>query len=217
MKHLVYAHSNWPLQSIQSFIRHHRQCCFYTNTSRFDSSSSATIFQHSPPNPCLMSAIYLIGSFFSHITLPHGLQAQLLDQALCSLTRSLHNQENLMDAIQASCLIAQYFFFNHRVMEGSLHLLAAKRTAFDLGLYSVSEPDTATLSGYAYDSALRETTEKSAVFWQVFMVDRFWSVTNHSEVMLPDKSPYRYSTTPLPVKDGVRVSPYMILALFRTQ
>ena len=153
-----------------------------------------------------MSAIYLIGSFFSHIV-PRELQAQLLEQALSNLTRTLLNQEHLMDAIQASCLIAQYFYFNHRVMEGNRHLLNAKRMAFDFGLYSVSEPDTSTLSGYAYDSALQDMTEKSAVFWQVFMVDRFWSVTNPSDVMLPERSPYRYSTTPLPVKDGVRVSP----------
>ena len=93
-------------------------------------------------------------------------------------------------------------------MEGNRHLLAAKRMAFDLGLYSISEPDISTLSDYAYDSMSQDTTEKMAVFWQVFMVDRFWSVTNHCDVTLPDRSPFRYSTTPLPVKEGVRlVSP----------
>ena len=161
-----------------------------------------------------MSAIYLIGSFFSDIAFPHELQFLLLEQALCNLTRSLHNQEHLMDVIQASCLIAQYFFFSHRIMEGNRHLLFAKRLAFELGLYTVSESDISALSGYAYDSALQETTEKSAIFWQVFMVDRFWSVTNHSDVLLPDRSPYRYSTTPLPVKEGVRlVSPYMTISV----
>ena len=147
-----------------------------------------------------MSAIYLLGSFFSHIPLPHELQTQLLDQALRNVTRSLHNQEHLIDVVQASCLIAQYFFFNNRIMEGHRHLLAAKRMSFDLGLYTISEPDV-SLSGYAYDSLLQDTTEKSAVFWQVFMVDRFWSAANHCDVTLPD----RYSTTPLPVKEGVRL------------
>ena len=147
-----------------------------------------------------MSAIYLLGSFFSHIPLPHELQTQLLDQALRNVTRSLHNQEHLIDVVQASCLIAQYFFFNNRIMEGHRHLLAAKRMSFDLGLYTISEPDV-SLSGYAYDSLLQDTTEKSAVFWQVFMVDRLWSAANHCDVILPD----RYSTTPLPVKEGVRL------------
>ena len=97
-------------------------------------------------------------------------------------------------------------------MEGNRHLLAAKRMAFDLGLYSV-EPAVSTLSGYAYDSLLQDTTEKSAVFWQVFMVDRFWSVTNHCDITLPDRFPYQYATTPLPVKEGVGlVSPLMKLA-----
>ena len=200
--------SFWLLHSIQTFIRHHRQCCFYTNTSRFDSSSSATVFQRNPPSLSLMSSICLLGSFFSHIPLPNDLQTQLLERALRNLTQSLHNQEHLMDVVQASCLIAQYFFFNNRMMEGNRHLLAAKRMAFDLGLYSVAEPDISTLSDYAYDSVLHDTTEKSAVFWQVFMVDRLWSGTNHCDVTLPDKPTYRYSTTPLPVKEGVRmVSP----------
>jgi len=152
-----------------------------------------------------MSAIYLLGSFFSHVPLPDDLQMQLLEQALRNVTRSLHNQEHLMDVVQASCLIAQYFFFNHRVMEGNRHLLAAKRMAFDLGLYAMSEPDVSTLSGHDYDSALQDMTEKSAVFWQVFMADRFWSVTNHCDLSLPDRSPCRWATTPLPVKEGVRL------------
>jgi hypothetical protein len=162
-----------------------------------------------------MSAIYLLGSFFSNIPFSHNLQTQLLEQALRDLTRSLHNQEHLIDVVQASCLIAQYFFFNHQVMEGNRHLLTAKRMAFDLGLHSVTEPDIST---YAYDSGLQGTAEKSSVFWQVFIVDRFWSVTNPCDVTLPDKLPYQYSTTPLPVKDGTRlVSPSMILMLFRFQ
>ena len=152
-----------------------------------------------------MSAIYLLGAFFSHVPLPDGLQTQLLEQALHNITRSLHNQEHLIDVVQASCLIAQYFFFNHRVMEANRHLLAAKRMAYDLGLYSLSEPGISTSSDYLYDSALQDTAEKSAVFWQTFMVDRFWSVTSHCDVSLPDRSPCRYSTTPLPVKEGVRL------------
>ena len=160
-----------------------------------------------------MSAIYLLGSFFSHIPLPNELQTQLLDQALLHITRSLHNQEHLIDVVQASCLIAQYFFFNHRILEGNRHLLAAKRLAFDLGLYTLSDSDIS-----AYDT-LQDTSEKSAVFWQVFMVDRFWSGTNQCcDVTLPDRSLYRYPSTPLPVKEGVRlVSSYMVIESFRNQ
>ena len=155
-----------------------------------------------------MSAICLLGSFFSHIPLPNELQTQLLERALRNLTQSLHNQDHLMDVVQASCLIAQYFFFNNRLMEGNRHLLAAKRMAFDLGLYSLSEPD---ISDYAYDSVLQDTSEKSAVFWQVFMVDKLWSVTNHCDATLPDRPTYRYSTTPLPVKDGARMVNFLII------
>jgi hypothetical protein len=43
------------------------------------------------------------------------------------------------------------------------------------------------------------------------LVDKFWSVTNHCDVKLPEKSLYRYSTTPLPVKKcetGQSCKPY---------
>lgn len=158
---------------IQTFIRHHWQCCLYINTSRFDSFSSTTVFQRTPPNPSLMSAIYLVGSFFSHTPLPYDLQTQLLEQALRNLTRSLHNQEHLMDVVQASCLIAQYFFFTHRVMEGNRHLLAAKRMAFDLGLYSL-EP--------AYDSVLQDTMKIAKV---ASTVQEIWRTSDYWRVRRP--------------------------------
>jgi hypothetical protein len=47
-----------------------------------DSLSFATVFQRSLPNPSLMSAIYLLGSFFSDIPLPCELRTPLLEQAL---------------------------------------------------------------------------------------------------------------------------------------
>lgn len=213
-KTIISIRSNWLLQSVQTFFRHHKQCCFYSNSSRFDFSSSAILFQHNPPSSSLMSAIHLLGSFFSHTPHLNELQFILLDQASRNLSRSLHDNwqelsmESKMDDVQASCLLAQYCYFNHRMLEGNQKLLTAKRLASVLGLYSVSGPDI---------SAPQETTEKLAVFWQVFTVDKFWSATNQ-DLMLPDVAPFLNPTTPLPVKEGVAlVSPYMILASFRIQ
>ena len=100
-------------------------------------------------------------------------------------------------------------------MEGNRHLLAAKRMAVDLGLYSI-DPDVSTLSGYTSDSMLQDTTEKAAVFRQVFMVDRLWSATSHCGVTLPDRSPYRHSPSPPPNDDVRLLSSFMMSASFRT-
>ncbi|KDR81981.1 hypothetical protein GALMADRAFT_60015 [Galerina marginata CBS 339.88] len=182
-----FLHESIPF-SIQSFIEHRKQCCFYSNTSRFDTSSSATVYQNTPPNSALMSAIYLMGSFFARIP---TLEQQLLDQSLHEVARSLHNQEQLMDGVQALCLLAQYFFFNNRTMEGIVHLTRAKRIALDFGLNQV------TYTEFPFD------LEYSAVFWQVFMVEKFWSASNDCCQALPDlDSPCRNITTPLPVLEG---------------
>ncbi|KAF8162785.1 hypothetical protein B0H34DRAFT_692945 [Crassisporium funariophilum] len=191
---------------VQSFIKHRKQCCFYSNTSRFDASSSATVFQHTPPNPSLMSAIYLLGSFFAQTPIPDGVEPQLLEQTLHEVSRSLHNQEQLMDVVQALSLLAQYFFFNNREMEGNRHLFAAKRMSLDLGLHLISHPDPSLFPFDldSFGSASQDWAEKLAIFWQMFMVDGFWSVSNDCGVTSPDsEGPCRNIITPLPVREGV--------------
>ena len=47
--------------------------------------------------------------------------------------------------------------------------------AFDLGVCSVSEPDISTLSGYAYDYALQETTEIGGILASATSLHASWS------------------------------------------
>ncbi|KAF9559557.1 hypothetical protein CPC08DRAFT_807219 [Agrocybe pediades] len=188
---------------IQSFIEHRKQCCFYSNTSRFDRSSSATIYQNTPPNSALMSAIYLMGCFFARIP---GLESQLLEQTQHEVSRALHNQEQLMDLVQALCLLAQYFFFNHRAMEGKLHLQRAKLISIDFGLHQITHSDFPFDLQFPFDSATYNWQEKSAIFWQVVMVEKFWSSSNDCCEAIPDfEASNRYITTPLPVLEGAEL------------
>ncbi|KAF8898249.1 hypothetical protein CPB84DRAFT_1154916 [Gymnopilus junonius] len=180
---------------IQTFIEHRKQCCFYSNTSRFDPSSSATVYQNTPPNSALMSSIYLMGSFFARTP---ALEKQFLEQSLQDVSRSLHNQDQLMDVLQALCLLAQYFFFQGRSIEGNAQLKNAKQIATTFGLNQVSYP-TYDL----YDSP----DEKTAIFWQMFIVDKFWSSSNDCCEILPNlESPCRHITTPLPVLEGAEMT-----------
>ncbi|PPQ70413.1 hypothetical protein CVT26_013830 [Gymnopilus dilepis] len=179
---------------IQTFIDHRKQCCFYSNTSRFDPSSSATVYQHTPPNSALMSAIYLMGSFFARTPV---LEKQFLEQSLQDVSRSLHNQDQLMDVIQALCLLAQYFFFQGRSIEGNAHLKNAKQIAMRFGLNQI------TYSTFDFSDS---PDEKAAIFWQMFIVDNLWSSSNDCCEIVPNlESPCRYITTPLPVLEGVEM------------
>lgn len=149
-----------------------------------------------------MSVIYLLGSFFAAAK---SLEVQLLEQTLHDVARTLHNQEHLMDTVQALCLLAEYFYFNNRDIEGSRHLNAAKRLSLELGLHQVTHPTF--LYDVEFQSDFRlwdsEWREKTAVFWQVVMVDSLWSVANDCCLQNDLESPCPNIITPLPVEDGL--------------
>ncbi|PPQ82389.1 hypothetical protein CVT25_008350 [Psilocybe cyanescens] len=169
----------------------------------FDRSSSATVYQNTPPNPALMSAIYLMGAFFSQNI---ALQKQLLEQTQQEVARSLHNQDQLIDVIQASYLLAQYLYFNGRRMEGTRHLTTAKRIAFDLGLHQVSLTTFPFDLDYPFDSSSHDWQEKAAILWGLFMVEKFWTLNCdcwEAYAQADFDAPSRYITTPLPVEEGV--------------
>jgi len=148
-----------------------------------------------------MSAIYLLGCFFARIP---KLENRLLEQTQHEVARALHNQEQLMDLLQALCLLAQYFFFNNRAMEGKLQLKSAKRISTDIGLDQITHSDFPF--EFPFDSASYNWQEKAAIFWQVVMVEKFWSSSNDFCEALPDfETPNGYITTPLPVQDGVEL------------
>lgn len=148
-----------------------------------------------------MNAIYLMGSFFAQIP---GWECQLLEQTLHEVARSLHSTEPPADMVQALCLLAQYFFFTARDMEGNRHLSAAKRIAIDIGLHQVSPLATFPFGPeYAFDTASLNWTERSAIFWQLYMVNNYWSLNNDCCVASSTLTlPCRHISTPLPVEDG---------------
>lgn len=149
-----------------------------------------------------MSVIYLLGSFFAGVK---SLEKQLLEQTLHDVARTLHNQEQLVDTVQALCLLAEYFYFNNRDIEGSRHLNAAKRLALELHLHQITHPtflyDVEVQSDFGlWDSEWRE---QAAVFWQVVMVDSLWSATNDCSLQSDLESPCPNIITPLPVEEGL--------------
>jgi hypothetical protein len=148
-----------------------------------------------------MSVIYLLGSFFAGMK---SLERQLLEQTLHDVARTLHNQEQLVDTVQALCLLAEYFYFNNRDIEGSRHLNAAKRIGLELRLHQVTHPTFLYDVEFQSDFGLwdSEWREQAAVFWQVVTVDSLWSATNDCSLQADLESPCPNVITPLPVEDG---------------
>ncbi|KAF9533660.1 hypothetical protein CPB83DRAFT_845658 [Crepidotus variabilis] len=222
-------HATLPHQTrialIHSFIHHKDQCCFYTDVSRLQPHLSTAGIPSASPS--LAAAVVLLGCFFS----PKGswtsaIEQQLLQDALHEASTSLHDQDQLTDVVQALTLLAQYFFFNDRNMEGHRHLMAVKRIATELGLQKVTHPDLALFpfnvenpfaAGSRPPAVMMEGAmgvsgqgnlqgvqsdwwEQSLVFWQIFLVDCLWAAGN--EFVSPDfDGACRNVTTPLPVLD----------------
>ena len=124
--------------------------------------------------------------------------------------------------MQASCLIAIYFFSRGRTLEGYYHSSTAVRLAVSLGLHQLKPEDWYQLQldvmsqpapFASFKSCLQltapkdgvEYAERVAAFWQVFTVDRAWSVASGLPAALPDDDSPRgqiETTWPQPLCDS---------------
>lgn len=140
-----------------------------------------------------MNAIYLWACFVSR---PEPLcqhEEHFLLQALEAHREGLRVGDQLVDIIRASCLLSVYFFSNGRIIEGSYHASAAAALAVQCGLHAGVSPESiAWLSdpSDAFDLKPLKTnfreSERILAFWQVYNLDRCWSVALHKPLVIPD-------------------------------
>lgn len=184
------------------FYAHRHQCWFDGDFCRIDPTKislhqAPRAQRYSPePHPALMNAIYLLACHFTRSPFYLELESTFLTRTLHEITVALDGSDRLVDIVQASCLLAVYLFANSRILEGYCHSFSAARLAVGLGLHQLQHPKNYVHQGLApsgtspipmpppKDSA--ELRERISAFWQVFMVDRCWSVANGLPVALPD-------------------------------
>ncbi|KZT03463.1 uncharacterized protein LAESUDRAFT_729034 [Laetiporus sulphureus 93-53] len=208
---------------LETFFAHRHQCAFDVHLGRFQSSLFlAPSYQ---PHPALMDAIYLLACYFSRSSHLTKLEPHFLKRALQGITDALQKQDRMVHVLQASSLLAVYFFCNGRVLEGYYHSSTSARLTIDLGLHQLKPVDWPAalhmpLSGAAVlapqasgsgssSASTQEATSSSSVqtdvtfplppprdpiehaervaaFWQIFIVDRAWSVVTGLPSALPD-------------------------------
>lgn len=195
------------------FLAHRHQCAFDVHIGRFKASLSLPPPER--PHPALMDAIYLMACFYSNVPQLSALQPHFLQLALSGISTSLQHSDRLLHIVQASCLIAIYFFSRGRTLEGYYHSSTAARLAVSLGLHQIKPEDwyqlqldvmAQPLPFISFKSCLQlsaprdsvEYAERVAAFWQVFTVDRAWSVASGLPAALPDDDSPRaqIETTP---------------------
>ncbi|CAL1703325.1 unnamed protein product [Somion occarium] len=191
------------LTLLDIFFAHRHQCAFDVHVERFQASLS--LAPQDQPHPALVDAVYLMGCYFSRSPNYTPLESHFLKRALAGISEALQENDRVINVLQASCLLALYFFGRGRILEGYYHSSIAARLAVSLGLHQI-KPDSwfqlqlASLAGPPQDATSLtkssvqlappkdaiESEERITAFWQVFMVDRAWSVATGLPAALPD-------------------------------
>lgn len=146
-------------------------------------------------HPVLTNAIFLWACYISRPGPLSSHESHYLSRTLDSLTDALQYHNRLLDVIQASCLLSVYFLSNGRALEGSYHANAAASLTIQCGLHGAmtnrsSFETTASILPFKLDPPKDaiEQGERILTFWQVFILDRCWSVVLHKPVIIPDGS-----------------------------
>ncbi|EGO00414.1 hypothetical protein SERLA73DRAFT_73137 [Serpula lacrymans var. lacrymans S7.3] len=189
---------------VDIFSPHRHQCLLGIHVGRLRESFSRT--SREQRHPVLANAIFLWACYISRPGPLSQHEAHYLDRALEALNNAIRSPNNLLDVIQASCLISMYFLSNGRALEGSYHANAAATLAVQCGLHGGIVGGSAFGASGANASFKLdppkdaiEQGERLLTFWQVFNLDRCWSVVLHKPVAIQDgPDPYTSILVPWP-------------------
>lgn len=152
-----------------------------------------------------MNTIYLWACYLSRPGSLSEHESLYLSRALSAAGDAMTIRSRVVDFIQASCLLSMYFLSNGRMLEGSYHASAAASMALQWGLHQLSDvPQVSQMDRdpeYRLDPAKDaiEQGERILAFWQVFNLDRCWSVVLQRPPTIPDsKHPWTSLITPWP-------------------
>ncbi|KAF8070708.1 hypothetical protein FPV67DRAFT_1038357 [Lyophyllum atratum] len=171
------------------FSPHRRQCGLDIHMGRLKDTLATPEEQR---HPALMNAMYLWACFISR---PEPLcqhEDHYLGLALDALRDGLRDGEKIIDIIQGSCLLSMYYLANGRILEGSYHATAAAAVAVQCGLHLNTHQEQTWPSDpqEPYDTKPSRTGvkegERILAFWQVYNLDRCWSVILRKPSIIPD-------------------------------
>ncbi|KAG6873294.1 hypothetical protein C0995_000729 [Termitomyces sp. Mi166 len=185
-------------------MAHRHQCWFYASTDRFHEPSQPG----NEPHPALINAMYLFACHFASSQIYTDLEPSFFNQVQHEINAALDTSDRLPDIVQASALLAIYLYMNNRIMEGYRHTFSAIKLAVGIGLHQI-QPQSVLTGVYPAQAPLipvtlprdaMELQDRVLAFWQIFMIDRCWSVANGLPLALPDKdTPQCRILTPWPL------------------
>lgn len=153
-----------------------------------------------PPHDCLLNAMYLLGCHFARSPYYSELETIFFNKTLNHITAALDASDRLVDVIEASSLLAVYLYINCRFLEGYCHAFSAARLAVGLGLHQLTSGQSSPPIPIPPPQTEDEMRHRVSAFWQVFIVDRCWTIANGLPLALPDgDSSHARIKTPWPV------------------
>jgi len=172
------------------FAPHRRQCGLEIHMGRLRDSLSLPLPKQR--HPVLMNAIFLWACYMSRPGPLCQHETHYLTRALEGLNDALKHAVKVVDIVQASCLLSMYFLCNGRNLEGSYHASAAASLAVQYGLHGgITNKATAWASEFntfklepPKDAV--EEGERILTFWQVYNLDRCWSVVLQKPASIVD-------------------------------
>ena len=152
------------------------------------------------PHPALLNAVFLLACHFARSSFCSKLEPIFLARTLHQVAIALDRTDRLVDIVQASCLLAIYFYLNCRISDGYRQAFSAVRLATALGLHQI-DITRVDISTHLWGDPKEEQQQgqKIYAFWQTYMVDRYWSTVYNLQTALPEFCGLcERITTPLP-------------------
>nr|GAT44451.1 predicted protein [Mycena chlorophos] len=178
------------LMLLEIFTPHRHQCGLQVHMGQLKDSLNRSLSEQR--HPVLMNAIYLWACFISRPEPLSQHEEHYLAMALDSLREALRDGDKTLDIVQAECLLSTYYLSNGRVLEGSYHASAAAALAVQCGLQDQlqTEPRSNGWFSEPIDMKPLKTDlrhgERVLAFWQVYNLDRCWSVVLRKSTIIPD-------------------------------
>ncbi|KAF9258055.1 hypothetical protein L218DRAFT_948709 [Marasmius fiardii PR-910] len=183
------------------FMQHTADLAFFLNTERFLGSS---LKKPNPATHALLDVIYLWSIHLSPKPLCQH-ELQFLSKALRNISHGIANSQDagqLIHMIQASVLIAQYFFRNSRFLEGKYHMTNAHSLAIGARLHTIRsvEPGRSPFAvSFSPPQDAIEEGERINAFWSVVILNTCWmSVDGSPSNMIYTHEPGLRIDTPWP-------------------
>ncbi|KAI8992943.1 hypothetical protein BD414DRAFT_290709 [Trametes punicea] len=195
-----------PLDHIllEIFIPHRHQCGLDIHVGRL--RDSLNLPPEEQRHPVLLNTIFLWACYLSRPGTLSQYEQLYLSRTIAALGHAMQYTSKALDLIQACCMLSVYFLSNGRLLEGSYYSAAASTLAIQCGLHHIGS-EAQSMTPDTWDASFDlpppkdnvERGERISTFWQVYNLDRCWSVVLRRPATLPDSDhPMASITTPWP-------------------